>query len=159
MNRPCREVRQNTIEKTNKTRNKEKKSPLKENEIDNLKNEEQNKESMNEKVHYEIKFVETEDGYRLEASGDKDALRRLGIGPNMVGKRRGRGQGRRGNGRRGAMAQRNRRMNRRMRFAMQGGRGPGFGPQGQSRGPQGRWQQDGGPGQGPNPWPRDTWDW
>lgn len=62
---------------------------MKENDIENLKNKDKNNTNnmneSNEKVHYEIKFVETDDGYRLEASGDKEALRRLGIGPNMVG--------------------------------------------------------------------------
>jgi hypothetical protein len=58
---------------------------MKDNEKENLNNMENNNEkSMDEKVHYEIKFVEYEDGYRLEASGDKEVLKRLGIGPHMV---------------------------------------------------------------------------
>jgi hypothetical protein len=59
----------------------------------------------NEKIHYEIRFVETDDGYRLEAAGDKHALNRMGIGPNMLNRSRKRGhgpaRGRRGPGRRG----------------------------------------------------------
>jgi hypothetical protein len=51
------------------------------------KMEKNNTQSMDEKVHYEIKFVETEDGYRLEATGNKRALKRLGIGPRMVGRK------------------------------------------------------------------------
>ena len=107
---------------------------MKENDIENLKNKDKNKTNnmneSNEKVHYEIKFVETGDGYRLEASGDKEALRRLGIGPNMVGRsgmghrkgprgrqHRGPGEARRGRrmhrgpGRRAAHARRRRAMN------------------------------------------------
>lgn len=62
---------------------------MKENEKENLnKKENNNKNSMDEKILYEIKFVETEDGYRLEASGDKAVLRKLGIGPMMVGRKR-----------------------------------------------------------------------
>lgn len=52
--------------------------------------------NMDEKIHYEIRFVETEDGYRLEAKGDKRMLKRLGIGPNML--RRGRSGHRRHRG-------------------------------------------------------------
>ena len=50
----------------------------------------ENKTSMENKVHFEISFTETEDGYILEANGDKDALRRLGIGPRMLEAKRGR---------------------------------------------------------------------
>jgi len=66
------------------------------NETESMKNmENKDNNNMDEKVHYEIKFVETEEGYRLEATGDKKALNRLGIGPNMVGrKRRGGHRGR-----------------------------------------------------------------
>ena len=71
---------------------------MKENEIEKIKETEKNNtdnmSENNEKVHYEIKFVETEDGYRLEATGDKAALKRLGIGPNMVGRGRKHGRGR-----------------------------------------------------------------
>jgi hypothetical protein len=67
--------------------------------------EKKNKQSMDEKIHYEIKFIENEEGYRLEASGDKEVLKRLGIGPNMVinlGPKRSRPtQGRRARRRRG----------------------------------------------------------
>lgn len=74
---------------------------MKDNEKENMKNMENNNEnSMDEKVHYEIKFVEYEDGYRLEASGDKEVLKRLGIGPLMVtnlgNKKRPPAHGRRG---------------------------------------------------------------
>jgi hypothetical protein len=62
--------------------------------INNMEMEKTN--DMEEKVHYEIKFTETEDGYVLEASGDKKALKRLGIGPNMVGKKFPPGRGRHG---------------------------------------------------------------
>ena len=46
--------------------------------------EKHNDKSMNEKILYEIKLVENDDGYRLEASGDKEVLKQLGIGPDMV---------------------------------------------------------------------------
>jgi hypothetical protein len=80
---------------------------------------------MNEKVHYEIKFVETDEGFRLEASGDKDALRRLGIGPNMVGRKQKRGAHERRR-RHSALARRRHRMKRAPYFATRGKRG--FGP-------------------------------
>jgi hypothetical protein len=57
--------------------------------------EKNNTNNMDKKVHYEIKFTETEDGYLLEATGDKKALKRLGIGPNMVGRRQRSGRARR----------------------------------------------------------------
>jgi hypothetical protein len=43
---------------------------------------------MEEKIHFAITFTETDDGYKLEASGDKDTLHRLGISPRMLDKRR-----------------------------------------------------------------------
>lgn len=116
---------------------------MKDNEKENLNNmEKNNTNSMDEKVHYEIKFVETEDGYRLEASGDKEALKRLGIGPNMVGRKRRPGRGRRSRQwrrmnrrqrRQAAMGQRFNRMNQPWAAAGfdqpgQGRPGPGFGP-------------------------------
>ena len=61
------------------------------------KNKEKQQKMTDENVLYEIKFVETADGYRLEASGDKALLHRLGIGPRMLGgrKRPGRHAGKR----------------------------------------------------------------
>ena len=46
--------------------------------------EKHNDKSMDEKILYEIKLVENDDGYRLEASGDKEVLKQLGFGPDMV---------------------------------------------------------------------------
>ena len=72
---------------------------------------------MEEKVHFEIKFTETADGYRLEAIGDKEALRKLGISPNMLNRKMGRSGPRgprrepHGRRRRAAMAKRRHRMN------------------------------------------------
>jgi len=82
--------------------------------------------NMDEKVLYEIRFVETEDGFRLEATGDKKGLRRMGFGPlSMLG------AGRRvQHGRGGRAGHRMRRMRAR-RAAMAGGWG------GQGRGPWG----------------------
>lgn len=69
------------------------------------KNEYVEKEgNMKEKVHLEIRFSETEDGFRWEAAGDKDTLRELGIGPFMLGRRLRRGLG--GNGERKARRRR-----------------------------------------------------
>jgi len=98
--------------------NKEINNYMNTNENENMRNMEKNEnKTMDEKVHYEIKFVETEDGYHLVATGDKKALKRLGIGPNMFGrKRRG---GHRGN-RNWARARHARRMHRRP----EGMRGP-----------------------------------
>jgi len=36
---------------------------------------------VDEKVIHEVKVVETEDGFRIEVKGDKEALRRMGFGP------------------------------------------------------------------------------
>ena len=68
-----------------------------EEQVNELKNEE--KKPMENKVLYEIRFVETEDGYRLIAKGDKKGLRRMGFGPmSMLGAgrrvRHDRGRGR-----------------------------------------------------------------
>ncbi len=93
------------------TENKEQDSMKRDEQENEMNTENKEKNSMEEgyeKVHYEIKFVETEDGYRLEASGDKEALKRLGIGPRMVG----RGRGRRQNG--AQAGTRGRRMRRRV---------------------------------------------
>ena len=78
----------NLEEKENANLNK-----MEKNNIDNM--EKNNTNNMDEKVHYEIKFTETEDGYFLEATGDKKTLRRLGIGPNMVGRRQRSGRAQR----------------------------------------------------------------
>jgi hypothetical protein len=110
-------------------------------EKENLnKMEKNNTNNMDEKVHYEIKFTETEDGFRLEATGDKKALKRLGIGPNMVGRRHQSGRARRARALRkvnrqqkrlAAKARRLERMNQPWAPSgvdRPGRRGPGFGP-------------------------------
>jgi len=38
---------------------------------------------MEEKVVYELRVVKTEDGFRVEVKGDKEALRDLDFGPGM----------------------------------------------------------------------------
>ena len=38
---------------------------------------------MGEKVIHEVKFVETDDGFRIEFKGDKERLRKMGFGPGM----------------------------------------------------------------------------
>jgi len=61
---------------------------------------------MTEKVLHEVRFIETDDGYRVEIKGDKEQLKEMGMmhfgkkgfGP---GKFFGRGHGRRGFGGRG----------------------------------------------------------
>jgi hypothetical protein len=45
---------------------------------------------MSEKVISEIRFVETEDGFRVEFKGDKERLRQMGFGPGAWGWGRGR---------------------------------------------------------------------
>jgi hypothetical protein len=112
---------------------------MNEKEIENLKNmEKNNTNNMDEKVHYEIKFVETEDGYRLEASGDKKALKRLGISPSMVGRKRWSGRRacelRKVNRRRRMLAAKAKRLERAdhpwaaAEFDRPGHPGPDFGP-------------------------------
>ena len=50
---------------------------------------------MTEKVVGEIRFIETDDGFRIEMKGDKKRLKEMGWGPGMMGSRRkGRGYGR-----------------------------------------------------------------
>ena len=50
---------------------------------------------MTEKVIGEIRFVETDDGFRIEMKGDKERLKEMGWGPGMIGPRhRGMGHGR-----------------------------------------------------------------
>jgi hypothetical protein len=58
-------------------------------------NERKDKEKgqMDEKVLYEIRYVETEDGFRIEAKGNKKGLRRMGYGPKAILSRGG-GRGR-----------------------------------------------------------------
>lgn len=53
---------------------------------------------MTEKVIQEIRFIETDDGFRIEATGDKEQLKAMGFGPEMF--RMGRGFGRKGHHRR-----------------------------------------------------------
>jgi hypothetical protein len=51
---------------------------------------------MAEKVIHEIRFIETEDGFRIEVKGDKQRMREMGFRPRS--KRRFRPRGRRGRG-------------------------------------------------------------
>jgi hypothetical protein len=64
---------------------------------------------MTEKVLQEIRFIETDEGFRIEVNGDKEQLKAMGFGPGMFGF--GRGFGRRQHGKPGA----GRHMRRRMR--------------------------------------------
>ena len=45
---------------------------------------------MTEKVLHEIRFIETDDGFRLEINGDKEKMREMGFDPGMMGFGRGR---------------------------------------------------------------------
>ncbi len=38
---------------------------------------------MAEKVIHEFRFIETEDGFRIEIKGDKERMRKMGFGPGM----------------------------------------------------------------------------
>lgn len=38
---------------------------------------------MAEKVIHEVRFIETDDGFRIEVKGDKESLRKMGCGPGM----------------------------------------------------------------------------
>lgn len=50
---------------------------------------------MTEKVIGEIRFIETEDGFRIEVKGDKEQLKEMGWGPGMMRPRsKGMGRGR-----------------------------------------------------------------
>lgn len=40
---------------------------------------------MTEKVLHEIRFIETDDGFRLEINGDKEKMREMGFNPDMMG--------------------------------------------------------------------------
>lgn len=44
---------------------------------------------MAEKVLHEMRFIETDDGYRIEVKGDKERLKKMGFGPGMFGMGRG----------------------------------------------------------------------
>ena len=39
---------------------------------------------MTEKVIHEVRFLETDDGFRIEINGDKEHLRGMGFGPGMM---------------------------------------------------------------------------
>jgi hypothetical protein len=38
---------------------------------------------MPEKVIHEVRFIETDDGYRIEVKGDKERLKKMGFYPGM----------------------------------------------------------------------------
>lgn len=76
-----------TLERKNDRNQSKENSTLNENEYH------EEEANMEEKVHLEIRFVETEDGFRWETVGDKDTLRKLGIGPLMIGRSMLRGLG------------------------------------------------------------------
>ncbi len=38
---------------------------------------------MTEKVIHEVRFIETDDGFRIEVKGDKERMKEMGIGPGM----------------------------------------------------------------------------
>jgi len=40
---------------------------------------------MTEKIIHEVKFIETDDGFRIEINGDKEQLKKMGFGPGMFG--------------------------------------------------------------------------
>ena len=40
---------------------------------------------MAEKVIHEVRFIETDDGFRIEVKGDKERMRQMGFGPGMMG--------------------------------------------------------------------------
>jgi hypothetical protein len=40
---------------------------------------------MTEKVIHEVRFIETDDGFRIEVKGDKERIRSMGFGPGMMG--------------------------------------------------------------------------
>jgi hypothetical protein len=71
---------------------------------------------MTEKVVGEIRFIETDDGFRIELKGDKGRLKEMGWGPSMMGPRgMGHGRGRK-------------RFWRKMQHGHQHGPGHGCGP-------------------------------
>jgi hypothetical protein len=40
---------------------------------------------MPERVIHEVRFIETDDGFRIEVKGDKERMREMGFGPGMMG--------------------------------------------------------------------------
>ncbi len=40
---------------------------------------------MTEKVIHEVRFIETDDGFRVEVKGDKERIKKMGFGPGMMG--------------------------------------------------------------------------
>lgn len=40
---------------------------------------------MTEKVIHEVRFIETDDGFRIEVKGDKERMRDMGCGHGMMG--------------------------------------------------------------------------
>ncbi len=38
---------------------------------------------MTEKVIHEVRFIETDDGFRIEVKGDKERIKKMGFGPGM----------------------------------------------------------------------------
>jgi hypothetical protein len=38
---------------------------------------------MSEKVLHEVRFIETDDGFRVEIKGDKEKIREMGFGPGL----------------------------------------------------------------------------
>ncbi len=38
---------------------------------------------MSEKVLHEVRFIETDDGFRIEIKGDKEKIREMGFGPGL----------------------------------------------------------------------------
>ena len=55
---------------------------------------------MSEKIISEIRFIETDDGFRIEFKGDKERWREMGFGPGpwRGGRSRRRGHGHHGHG-------------------------------------------------------------
>jgi hypothetical protein len=46
---------------------------------------------MAEKILHEVRFIETDDGFRIEYKGDKERMRKMGFGPGMRFGRHGHG--------------------------------------------------------------------
>ncbi len=40
---------------------------------------------MVEKILHEVRFIETDEGFRIEVNGDKEKLRKMRFGPGMMG--------------------------------------------------------------------------
>jgi len=40
---------------------------------------------MAEKILHELRVIETDDGFRIEVKGDKERLKKMGLGPGMMG--------------------------------------------------------------------------